>query len=96
MVPANFEPDSKSVLSRKPYVPMVFLIYLCQASGELKVCGRLETWVACLVEVVVGDVVVVFVVVLLAMAGVVCGDDMLVGFDIGECFAMYPFAISIS
>ena len=96
IVPANFELDSKSVLSRKPYVPMVFLTYLCQASSELKFCGRLDTWVACLVDVVVGDAVVVVVVVLLTMVGVVRSDGVLLDFDIGECFAMYPVAVSIS
>jgi len=96
IVPANFELDSKSALSRKPYAPMAFLTYLCQASSQLKFCGRLETCVACLVEVVVCVVVVVFVVVLVTMVGVVRSDDVLVDFDGGVCFVMYPFDVSIS
>ena len=96
MVPANFEPDSKSVLSRKPYVPMVFLTYLCQASRELKFCGRFDVWVDCLDDVVVVDVVLLFVFVVFVIVGVVFDEDEVFDFDDGECFAMYPFAVSIS
>ena len=73
MVPANFEPDSNSVLSRKPYVPMVFLTYLCQASRELKFCGRFDVCVDCLDDVVVRDVVLLLVFVVFVIVGVVFG-----------------------
>ena len=70
---------------------MVFLTYLCQASRELKFYGRLGSCVDCLFVVVVG---VVFG--WSSGVGVVRCDVVWLSLEGGVCFAMYPFAVSIS
>ena len=93
IVPANFTPDSNSALSRK--IPIVFLIYLCQASKEPKFGGRVNSCVDC------------WFVVVLEMGGEfadleysfgwgwVCWGTVGLGLEFDVYLAMYPLTVSM-